>query len=342
MKITLQNPVYLEAYAAIGGKAEKEGPLGAYFDEIDETERFGQETWEQSESEMQRRALSAALKKANLADQDIGLLFAGDLMNQCTSSSYGLLSFDIPQVGLYGACSTAAESIALAAMSCDLTARPAAAVTSSHFCSAERQFRYPLEYGGQRTPTAQRTVTGSGAFILSRKKSPIRVDSVMFGRSIDSKISDICNMGAAMAPAAVDTLSRYMKESGRAPCDFHTIVTGEKKDADRCRLRRLRTACLPQRYSGYARGRFGLWMLCRCRGNKAFPRYGKRQDQGSFVYRNGGFDESHERSAGTVDRGDRPSCSFDTGGFINGYAFDLSCCVCDRRRAMCDRTDPDR
>lgn len=227
MKITLQNPVYLEAYAAIGGKAEKEGPLGAYFDEIDETERFGQETWEQSESEMQRRALSAALKKANLADQDIGLLFAGDLMNQCTSSSYGLLSFDIPQVGLYGACSTAAESIALAAMSCDLTARPAAAVTSSHFCSAERQFRYPLEYGGQRTPTAQRTVTGSGAFILSRKKSPIRVDSVMFGRSIDSKISDICNMGAAMAPAAVDTLSRYMKESGRAPCDFHTIVTGD-------------------------------------------------------------------------------------------------------------------
>lgn len=227
MIIRLKHPVYLISSAAVGGKAEKDGPLGAYFDEIDESERFEQKTWEQAEGEMQRRALAAALKKASLTDRDIGLLFAGDLMNQCTSSSYGLLSFDIPHIGLYGACSTGAESIALAAMACDLTGARVAAVTSSHFCSAERQFRFPLEYGGQRTPTAQRTVTGAGAFILSRKRSRIRIESVMFGRSVDSKISDICNMGAAMAPAAVDTLSRFFEESSMQPSDFSRIVTGD-------------------------------------------------------------------------------------------------------------------
>ena len=227
MIISLQNPVYLESYAAIGGKAEKSGPLGSRFDEIDETERFSQKTWEQAEGEMQRRALHRAMKKRDLCDDDIGLLFSGDLMNQCTSSSYGLLPFDIPQVGLYGACSTAAESIGLASMACDLTGASCAAITSSHFCSAERQFRYPLEYGGQRTPTAQRTVTGAGAFIVSRKKSVIRIKSILFGRSIDSKISDICNMGAAMAPAAVDTLSRYREESGVEFSDATKIVTGD-------------------------------------------------------------------------------------------------------------------
>lgn len=225
--ITFQNPVYIESFAAIGGKAEKEGPLGAYFDAIDESERFGQKTWEQSESEMQRLALSFALKKGTLTDRDISLLFAGDLMNQCTSSSYGLLSFDVPQIGLYGACSTAAESIGLASMACDLTKKRMAAVTSSHFCSAERQFRFPLEYGGQRTPSAQRTVTGAGAFVIGSEKSAVRVRSVTFGKSIDSGISDICNMGAAMAPAAVDTLTRFFRESGTAPCDYDLIVTGD-------------------------------------------------------------------------------------------------------------------
>ena len=225
--IEIKKHVFLGSSAAVGGKAEREGPLGAYFDEIDESERFGQKTWEQSEGEMQRRALSFAMRKAKLGDEDIGLLFAGDLMNQCTSSSYGLLPFDIPQVGLYGACSTAAESIALAAMACELTGKRTAAVTSSHFCSAERQFRFPLEYGGQRTPTAQRTVTGAGAFVLCGVKSPIRIRAVSFGRSVDSKISDICNMGAAMAPAAVDTLSRFFAETHTAPCDYSRIVTGD-------------------------------------------------------------------------------------------------------------------
>lgn len=227
MVIRMKTPVYLESYAAIGGKAERDGPLGSYFDEIDESERFHQATWEQAEGEMQRRALVCALKKSLLTDSDISLLFSGDLMNQCTSSSYGLLSFDIPQVGLYGACSTAAESLALASLTCDHIGGYFCAVTSSHFCSAERQFRFPLEYGGQRSPTSQRTVTGAGAFILGTVKSAIRIKEVMFGRSMDSGISDIANMGAAMAPAAVDTLSRFFKETKTSPDMYSMIATGD-------------------------------------------------------------------------------------------------------------------
>lgn len=176
---------------------------------------------------MQKIALSKTLEKAGVAESEVGLLFAGDLMNQCTSSSYGLLPFDIPMIGLYGACSTAAESLSLAAMATDLTGRISAAVTSSHFCSAERQFRYPLEYGGQRTPTSQRTVTGAGAFLLERGEGGVQIESIYFGRSVDSKITDICNMGAAMAPAAADTMLRYFEESGTRPNDYDKIVTGD-------------------------------------------------------------------------------------------------------------------
>lgn len=227
MLIKLKNGVRLRAFAAVGGAAEKKGPLGTCFDYIDPTERFGQKTWEQSEGEMQKIALSKTLEKAGVAESEVGLLFAGDLMNQCTSSSYGLLPFDIPMIGLYGACSTAAESLSLAAMATDLTGRISAAVTSSHFCSAERQFRYPLEYGGQRTPTSQRTVTGAGAFLLERGEGGVQIESIYFGRSVDSKITDICNMGAAMAPAAADTMLRYFEESGTRPNDYDKIVTGD-------------------------------------------------------------------------------------------------------------------
>lgn len=227
MLIELSGDVCVLSYAAVGGAAEKKGPLGRLFDCIDESERFDQKTWEQSEGEMQRIALSKAMEKAGLQDDDVGHLFAGDLMNQCTSSSYGLMSFNIPHVGLYGACSTAAESISLAAMTSEMTDTVSAAVTSSHFCSAERQFRFPLEYGGQRTPTSQRTVTGSAAFLLGKGGGRIAVKEILFGRSVDSKISDICNMGAAMAPAAVDTLTRFFEESGTKPQDYDRIVTGD-------------------------------------------------------------------------------------------------------------------
>ncbi len=227
MLIKLKNDTRIFSFAAVGGAKEKEGPLGDAFDYTDDSDRFSQKTWEQSESEMQKIALLHAMGKHSLTDSDIGLLFAGDLMNQCTSSSYGLLSYDIPYIGLYGACSTAAESIALASMATDANNVISAAVTSSHFCSAERQFRFPLEYGGQRTPTSQRTVTGSGAFLIGQGRGGVKVNEIMFGRSVDSKLTDINNMGAAMAPAAADTLSRYFEESGTNPSDFDLIISGD-------------------------------------------------------------------------------------------------------------------
>ena len=227
MLIEIKNETRIFSFAAVGGKAEKNGPLGYAFDYTDESERFSQKTWESAEGSMQKIALSMALGKRNMTEKDIGVLLAGDLMNQCTASCYGLLSFDIPFVGLFGACSTAAEGLALSAIICDQSGSVCAAVTSSHFCSAERQFRFPLEYGGQRTPTSQRTATASGAFITGRTNEGVRIKSVMFGRSVDSKIKDINNMGAAMAPAAADTMLRFFSESGMKPGDFDLIATGD-------------------------------------------------------------------------------------------------------------------
>ena len=213
--------------ASVVGKYEHEGPLGDCFDLHDSTDKFGMNTWERAESEMQRLAFNTALAKASASEREVEALFAGDLLNQCVGSSYGLLDFDIPYFGLYGACSTAAESIMLAAsfVSADY-ASTAAAVTSSHYCSAERQYRTPLEYGAQRSPTAQWTVTGSGAFILG-KEGRARVTEAMAGIVVEKGINDASNMGAAMAPAALNTLCRYFSESGRAPEEFDLIVTGD-------------------------------------------------------------------------------------------------------------------
>ena len=156
--------------AAIVGKKEHDGPLGGHFDMYSDDDRFGCDTWESAESEMQRRTFALALNKAGFAENDIGVLFAGDLLNQCVGSSYGLLDFDVPYLGIYGACSNAAEGIMLASVMTSYSIyERAATVTSSHFCSAERQYRTPLEYGAQRTPTAQRTVTGAGAYIIGLK-----------------------------------------------------------------------------------------------------------------------------------------------------------------------------
>ena len=190
--------------ASAVGKKETEGPLGNAFDLCDDTDRFGAKTWEGAESEMQRMALNTALAKAELADTDLGALFAGDLLNQCVGSAYGLLSFDIPYFGLYGACSTCAESLMLAStfVSNSVFDR-CAAVTSSHYCSAERQFRLPIEYGGQRPPTAQWTVTGSGAFVVKKadpKESRPIIRRAMPGKVRERGVNDANNMGAAMAP----------------------------------------------------------------------------------------------------------------------------------------------
>lgn len=226
--IKFSGGVGISAAASVVGKCEHQGPLGDCFDIHDTTDRFGKPTWEKAESEMQRLALTTALAKLKLSEADIGALFAGDLLNQCVGSSYGLLDFDIPYFGLYGACSTAIEGIILAATLCSASdnMRRCAAVTSSHNSSAERQFRTPIEYGGQRPPTAQWTVTGSGAFIIERD-CEIEILEAMPGIVVDKGIADANNMGAAMAPAAISTLSRYFKATSTSPSDFDLILTGD-------------------------------------------------------------------------------------------------------------------
>lgn len=216
--------------ASVVGQKEHEGPVGDCFDLHGDDDRFGKNTWEKAESEMQRLALNTALAKGNFAESDIGALFAGDLLNQCIGSAYGLLDFNIPYFGLYGACSTAAEGLLLSSIlvSGGFEAR-CAAVTSSHNCSAERQYRTPIEYGGQRPPTAQWTVTGSGAFLVGRTTGTgmARVTGGMPGIVVEKGISDANNMGAAMAPAAADTLRRYFEATGDKPTDYDYIVTGD-------------------------------------------------------------------------------------------------------------------
>ena len=213
--------------ASVVGKNEYDGPLGEYFDIHDPSDKFGMNTWEQAESEMQRLAFNTALSKLSLSERSIDAIFAGDLLNQCVGSSYGLLDFDIPYFGLYGACSTAAESIMLASacVSAGYFSR-AAAVTSSHYCAAERQYRAPIEYGAQRSPTAQWTVTGAGAFIISNG-GRVQITEALPGIVVDKGITDASNMGAAMAPAAADTILRYFASSGYSPSDFDMIVTGD-------------------------------------------------------------------------------------------------------------------
>ncbi len=228
--------VYIIGQASVVGQQERQGPIGSSFD-ISEKDDFGMDTWEKAEAEMQRLALGCAMSKAGLTEGDVDCMLAGDLINQCISSNFGLLDYDIPYLGLYGACSTCAEGLLLGALLCggDMGVTRCAAVTSSHYCSAERQFRFPLEYGGQRTPTAQWTVTGSGAFLLSSDREDVcrnagayipEITEVMPGCAVDRGISDVNNMGAAMAPSAVHTLKRYF-ESGHTPDEFDWIVTGD-------------------------------------------------------------------------------------------------------------------
>lgn len=221
------------AAATVVGAKEQSGPLGQHFDYYGENDRFGQDTWEKAESEMQRMALAAALGKVSIPQERVDMLFAGDLLNQCVGSSYGLLSYDIPYFGLYGACSTSVEGLMLAAaMVSGGLAEVAAAVTSSHNAAAERQFRTPLEYGGQRPPTGQWTVTGAGAFVIcspeiAKGGEMARVTHALPGIVVDMGITDANNMGAAMAPAAASTLTRYFDLSGTQPADYDLIVTGD-------------------------------------------------------------------------------------------------------------------
>lgn len=216
------------ASAAVAGKKEGEGPLKECFDFISDDSYFGEKSWEKAESHMLKQCFTMACDKAKLAPSDLDYIFSGDLLNQCVSSAFAMKDSDVPYYGLYGACSTMAESLALAAMLISSgIAETACALTGSHFCSAERQFRFPLEYGGQRTPTSQWTVTGAGALILASDGCGPRITSVTTGKIVDAGITDANNMGSAMAPAAYSTLRAHFQETGRSPDYYDAIFTGD-------------------------------------------------------------------------------------------------------------------
>ncbi len=228
--IELENRPSFIGYAAVVGKKEFEGPLGNEFDAHSEDSYFGEKTYEKAESAMQKIAVQTALKKCKLSENDIDTIFAGDLLNQCIGSSFGLREMQIPFVGMYGACSTMALTLCTASMFLESGAvKRAAAVTSSHFCSAERQYRFPLEYGSQRTPTAQWTTTAAGASILecSKSKAIPYINGFTIGKIVDLGVTDANNMGAAMAPAAADTIINFLKDTKTAPEDYDLFFTGD-------------------------------------------------------------------------------------------------------------------
>ncbi len=218
----------ITAWASVAGKKEARGPLGNKFDITDTDAYFGQKTWEQAEKQMQQLALERLAKKAGLKESDFSLVISGDLLNQCIGSSFSLRNTGIPHLGLYGACSTMAESLLVSAMTVgggfsDRTV----AMTSSHFASSERQYRFPLGYGGQRTPTAQWTVTGAGAVLVCQSGQGPQIESCTIGTVTDLGIKDANNMGAAMAPAALATIRAHFQDMNRGPEDYDRIVTGD-------------------------------------------------------------------------------------------------------------------
>ena len=226
--IKMDFPPSIKSFASIVGKKEGEGPLGSCFDQIVPDAYFGQTTFEKAESELQKNTINLAIQKANLTPEDINFMLAGDLLNQCIGTTFSARQLSIPFFGLYGACSTMSESLALAAILADNTiGGNILAATSSHFCTAERQFRLPLEYGGQRTPTAQWTATASGAVIVSPIGTAPFIRAVSIGTIIDLGITDANNMGAAMAPAAANTIKQFFDDTKLSPLDFDCIVTGD-------------------------------------------------------------------------------------------------------------------
>ncbi|MCE5220725.1 MAG: stage V sporulation protein AD [Clostridium sp.] len=226
--VKFDNPPKIIAVHSIVGPKEGQGPLSGYFDEVLNDDTLGKDSYEKAESQMMFTAITKTLKKAKLKETDIDYLFSGDLLNQIISSSFAAREFSIPFFGLYGACSTMSESLSLAAIIMDGGfAKHVIATTSSHFSSAERQFRFPLEYGSQRAQTAQWTVTGSGALILGYEGNYPEVTHVTTGKVKDFGQKDANNMGAAMAPAAVDTIVNHFKDTGRKPSDYDVIATGD-------------------------------------------------------------------------------------------------------------------
>ena len=224
----LESAPVITHWASVAGKKESEGPLAHWFDITSQDPYWGQKTWEQGEKQMQKLALEKLLEKSGLQERELDMVFSGDLLNQCIGSSFPLRNTGIPHLGLYGACSTMAESLLLASLTVDGGfGDRVVAMTSSHFASSERQYRFPLGYGGQRTPTAQWTVTGSGAaLVCSQGKGP-RITACTIGTVTDLGIRDANNMGAAMAPAAYQSLRAHFDDLKTGPEDFDLIVTGD-------------------------------------------------------------------------------------------------------------------
>lgn len=233
--IKFKTPIKIVSTATCGGCKENEGPLREYIDLFTDDEKLMSDTWEKAESQMVTSTFKRALEKAGISDKSVDILFGGDLMNQCTGTSFGLCEFDIPYMGLYGACSTFAQGLFLASCLIDSGAVNTAAVcVSSHYCTAQRQYRFPLDYGAFPQPTAQNTVTGCGAVILSKEaenEGGVFVTSALPGIVIDRGIKDAGNMGAAMATAAADTTLRYFKSANKKASDFDLIATGDLGDA---------------------------------------------------------------------------------------------------------------
>lgn len=227
-----EHPPEIYSWAAAVGKKEGEGPLGQQFDHIFTDTMCGEKTWEQAEMHFQKYAIGTAANKCKMPEEQIDLLLSGDLLGQCVASGYTARGVGIPFAGLYGACSTMAESLGLAACMVDGGfAQTVCACASSHFCTAERQYRYPLAYGGQRTPTAQWTATAAGACILGpvrpQERHPVCITYVHFGTVQDLGVTDANNMGAAMAPAAYETILTLLRDTGTHPDDYDGIFTGD-------------------------------------------------------------------------------------------------------------------
>ena len=219
-------PTILECASIVGPK-EAQGPLAKYFDQTLEDEFWGEKTWEKAESKIIKETVNTVISKSGVPSEKIDYMFAGDLLNQCISSSFGLRELNIPFFGVFGACSTFVESLSLGAVFVEGVAENVLCATSSHFCSAEKQFRFPLELGNQRPQTSQWTVTGSGAVILTKNGSGPYITNITPGKIIDMGIKDGNNMGAAMAPAFADTLISHFEDTGRKPSYYDAIISGD-------------------------------------------------------------------------------------------------------------------
>lgn len=229
--VTLDSDIYIIGSASVAGTKEGEGPLGHKIDVVGEDDWFGGQTWEEAESNLQKKAAGLALVDAGLKNKDMDFILAGDLLGQSIATTFGMENLEIPLLGVYGACSTCGEALALGSMLIDGgSARQVLCVTSSHFASAEKEFRYPLEYGNQRPVSATWTVTGAGGFVLGNvkgKRVKAKITGLTVGKVVDYGLKESMNMGACMAPAAADTLCSHFKDMGTKPSDYDRIITGD-------------------------------------------------------------------------------------------------------------------